>query len=156
MRILVVSDTHGDVHGLIHLLRSNSAAEVVIHCGDGAQDVQEVRSLFPAKMFINVRGNCDFCCDVPYAQNITLEGKKIFITHGHLYNVKCDLYPLSLAAREMEADLVIFGHTHVPVQIYDDGLYMLNPGSLKGYKGTYALVDITDKGILINPLAKNS
>lgn len=155
MRILVVSDTHSDVHSFLHLLRSNSSAEVVIHCGDGADDVQEVSHLFPSKMFINVRGNCDFCTDAPASQLITLEGKKIFITHGHLYNVKNDLLPLALSAREQGADLVIFGHTHVQTQIYDDGLYMLNPGSLKGYKGEYALVDITEKGILINCLAKN-
>ncbi len=156
MRILVVSDTHGDVHSFIQLCRSNSSAEVVIHCGDGAGDVQEVSPLFPSKMFINVRGNCDFCTDAPYAQTITLEGKKLLITHGHLYNVKSDLLPLSLSAREQGADMVLFGHTHQQTEIYSDGLYMLNPGSLKGYKGSYALVDITDKGILINCLQNNS
>ena len=156
MRILVVSDTHGDVHSLLELLRTNSTAQVVIHCGDGASDVQEVAHLFPSKMFISVRGNCDFCTDVPYAESITLEGKKIFVTHGHLYNVKSDLYALSLSALEQGADMVLFGHTHVQTEIYDDGLYMLNPGSLKGWGGTYALVDINDKGILINCLSKNS
>lgn len=150
MRILVVSDSHGDVRNLLETVRCNSSAEVVIHCGDGAQDVSEVAPLFPDKMFITVRGNCDVFSDVPFLENITLEGKKIFITHGNLFNVKSDLYQLSCAAREQNADMVLFGHTHIPTEIYDEGLYILNPGSLRGYGGSYALVDITDKGILTN------
>lgn len=150
MRILVVSDTHGDTRNLIETIRCNSKAEVIIHCGDGADDVSEVKALFSDRMFISVRGNCDLCCDAPYTESITLEGKKLLVTHGHLYSVKYDLYSLACFARQEQADMVLFGHTHVPASVYDDGLYMLNPGSLRGYGGSYALVDITDKGILTN------
>jgi len=103
-------------------------------------------------MVIAVRGNCDFCSTSPNVETITLEGKKLFITHGHTYNVKSGLLNLSLAAKESGADLVIFGHTHNPTNLYDDGVYFLNPGSLRGLRGSYALVDVGEKGILINPL----
>ncbi len=150
MRILVVSDTHGDLRNFEEVLRKHRDAEVVIHCGDGADETYEMKKLFPDRMFICARGNCDFCCDYPNIETITLEGKKLFITHGHIYNVKSGLLNLSLAAGEAGAQLVLFGHTHNPVALYEDGVYFLNPGSLRGYKGSYALVDITPKGILTN------
>lgn len=150
MRILVVSDSHGDVRNFEEVLRKHRDAQVVIHCGDGADEAEEMKKLFPERMFICVRGNCDFCCEYPNIETITLEGKKLFITHGHIYNVKSSLLNLSMAVREANAQMAIFGHTHNPVAIYDDGAYFLNPGSLRGYKGSYALVDITDKGILTN------
>ncbi len=150
MRILVVSDTHGDVYNLGKVIRKHKDAEVIIHCGDGADDVQALKFLYTDRMFISVRGNCDFCCDSPNLEFITLEGKKLFITHGHFYNVKYDLLKLTLAAKEAGADMALFGHTHLQTNIYDDGLYLLNPGSLQGYKGNYAIVDISDKGILVN------
>lgn len=155
MRILVVSDTHGDVWSFSNLIRKYKDAEIIVHCGDGADEVEAVKFMFPDRMFISVRGNGDFCTPSPNIETITLEGKKLFVTHGHLYNVKYDLLKLTLAAKEAGADLVLFGHTHIPTNIYEDGLYLLNPGSLHGYKGSFALVDISDKGILINQLTLN-
>lgn len=153
MRILVVSDTHGDVYNFLRVIRKHTDAEVVIHCGDGADDLFDVKRMFTDRMFISVRGNCDFCCDSPNVETITLEGKKLFITHGHIYNVKYDLLNLTLAGKEAGADLVLFGHTHIPTSVYEDGMYLLNPGSLRGYDGSYALVDVSEKGILINKLS---
>lgn len=150
MRILVVSDTHGDSHNFEAVLRKHRDAEVVIHCGDGGDEVYRMKNLFSDRCFICVRGNCDFCSEYPNIETITLEEKKLFITHGHIYNVKGSLLNLSLAAGEAGADLVIFGHTHIPTDLYEEGVYFLNPGSLRGYKGSYALVDVTSKGILIN------
>lgn len=150
MRILVVSDTHGDIRNLEAVVRKHRDAEVIIHCGDGVDEAEELRLMFPQRMVISVRGNCDFCSQSPNIETITLEDKKLFITHGHIYNVKSSLLNLSFAAREAGADLVLFGHTHIPCNIYDEGLYLINPGSLRGYKGSYALVDISEKGILAN------
>lgn len=148
MKILVVSDTHGDTYSLKSAINSKKDAEVIIHCGDGNSEFENLRALYPEKHFIGVRGNCDFCCSASNIETITLEGKKIFITHGHLYNAKYGLYNLVCAAREAEADLLLFGHTHNPLEDYDDGLHIVNPGSLHGYSASYAYIDVTEKGIV--------
>ena len=101
-------------------------------------------------MFLQVRGNCDWGSTLPSVGEITLEGRKIFYTHGHLHNVKYGLYQIVCAARERKADILLFGHTHVPLTDYEDGLYLLNPGSLHGSQGTYGILDITPAGIVTN------
>ena len=60
------------------------------------------------------------------------------------------LYRLVCAARERQADILLFGHTHQPLIDYDDGLHILNPGSLHGSGGTYGTVDITPAGVVLN------
>lgn len=149
MKILVVSDTHGDLFSLKAAINASSAAEVIIHCGDGNSELEILKPLYPEKHFIGVRGNCDFCSSAENIETLNLEGKVIFVTHGHLYNAKYGLYRLSCAAREAGADLLLFGHTHTPLCTYDDGLYIVNPGSCQGYKPSYAYIDISEQGILV-------
>ena len=92
MRILVVSDTHRDQYALEQAVLRQPKAEVVIHLGDGADEAEMVKAKFPEKTFLQVRGNCDWGCDLPVDAEITLEGKKIFYTHGYTHNVKYGLY----------------------------------------------------------------
>ena len=153
MRILVVSDTHADVFNFEKVIKKHIDIDVIVHCGDGASDVESMKELYPGKMFLSVKGNCDWCSESPNVETITLEGNKLFITHGHIYDVKSSLLRLSLAAKESGAKLVLFGHTHIPCDVYEDGVYFLNPGSLRGYRGGYALVDLSEKGVLTNLLS---
>ncbi len=150
MRILVTSDSHGDGYALESLLRKHPSAEVIVHCGDGADEAFALKMRHSDKMVVSVRGNCDFCTDAPNIETLNIEGKKLFVTHGHLYGVKGGLYRVTCAAREAGADILLFGHTHEPLALYDDGLYILNPGSLRNLDATYGLIDITEKGILTN------
>ena len=53
------------------------------------------------------------------------------------------------------ANLLLFGHTHEALETYDDGLYILNPGSCSGFRATCGLVDISPAGILTNVLHIN-
>lgn len=148
MKLLVVSDTHGDTFSLKKAIMSKPDAEVIIHCGDGNSEFVALNHQFPEKHFIGVKGNCDLFSSAENIETITLEGKKIFVTHGHIYNAKYGLYNLVCAAREAKADLLLFGHTHNALADYDDGLYIVNPGSCHGYGASYAYIDVTEKGIV--------
>lgn len=150
MRILVMSDSHGDIYAAKAAVMSQSGAEVIIHCGDGADEADEIRRSFRDKHVISVRGNNDYGKAANKSELITLEGKKIFVTHGHLYGVKSGLYTVTCAAREAGADVLLFGHTHEALELYDDGLYIMNPGSLRSYPRTYGILEISEKGIITN------
>ncbi len=150
MRILVVSDTHRDAYSLRKAILEQTKAEVVIHLGDGADEAQEMKESFPEKMFLIVRGNCDWGSSLPVYGEVTALGKKIFFSHGYTYNVKYGLWEAISAARAQKADVLLFGHTHIALTDYQDGLYIMNPGSLSGSTGTYGTVDITPAGIVTN------
>lgn len=150
MKILVVSDTHGDFFNLKKAVDAQPQADAVIHLGDGEAELDDMRSVCKSKMFFNVRGNCDFCSSARDSLIREFDGKRIFATHGHLYGVKYSLETLIKHAVEEKADILLFGHTHNAFEQYRDGLYILNPGSLKGLDGTYGLIDISSSGIMTN------
>lgn len=150
MRILVVSDTHRDRSALRQAIMSQPSAEAVIHLGDGAEEAEEMKLNFPEKMFLIVRGNCDWGSTLPVEGLAVFSGKNIFYTHGYTYNVKYGMYEAVSAARRRKADVLLFGHTHEALTEYQDGLYIMNPGSLNGSRGTYGTLDITPAGIVSN------
>ena len=154
MRILVLSDTHGDFNSMLRAVDAQKNAEVIIHCGDGKAQIDSLREQFPDKKIIAVRGNCDFGAKYPDVQNVEVGGKKIFVTHGHLFQVKFTPYNLICAARENKADIVCFGHTHCAMNEYEDGLYIMNPGSCHGYCASYGYIDITDKGDIVTNIVR--
>ena len=148
MRVLVASDTHGDVYALQQAVLRQPKAEVVIHLGDGYDDWQQVKLQFPEKAFYGVRGNNDWGCMAPLDDEIYLLKKHIVYTHGHTHHVKYGLYDLISDARSQKADVLLYGHTHQSECRYEDGLYIVNPGSLHGSMGTFAIIDITRQGIV--------
>ncbi len=154
LRILVVSDTHGDFDMLMRAVKAQPSAEIIVHCGDSSGQIDLLRQTVRDKMIVAVRGNCDWCSPLPNTETVRANGKTIFVTHGHLYNAKLTEYRLVCAAREAKADILLFGHTHFAKTDYDDGLYILNPGSCHGYGATYGYIDITDKGDIVTNIVK--
>lgn len=150
MKVLVLSDSHGDFYNVNKILQSQPGAEVVFFLGDGLNDIERCRLNYPEKMFITVRGNCDWGSDAPIEQFFSIEGKKIMATHGHTYNVKFTYSEAIYRARENKCEVLLFGHTHNAVTAYDHGLYIMNPGSAHGYGATYGLLDITQQGVMTN------
>ena len=149
MRILVLSDIHGDFHSMNRALALQPTAEAVIFCGDGAEQFAYMQETLTDKTVIGVRGNCDWSSDLPPAAVAELGGKRIFVTHGHLYNVKFTMDRLVYAAREQQADILLFGHTHQAMTDHQDGLTIMNPGSCHGYGATCGIIDITNKGDVV-------
>lgn len=150
MRILVVSDSHGGVKNLQKAILAQPSAEVVIHLGDSEIDLGTVSSGFPEKMFLAVRGNCDWGSELPMTGLREFEGVKVFFAHGHTLGVKSGLERAKAEARACGARVLLYGHTHNAVTDYEDGLYIMNPGALKGFRPSYGTLDLTPQGIVTN------
>ena len=102
-------------------------------------------------MFLAVRGNCDFGSALPPAGDFTAEGVKIFL-HPRP-PVWGEIRPVHLCLRRSgtgSAGWPCTGHTHNALTDYEDGLYIMNPGSLNGWEATYGTLDITPQGIVTN------
>ena len=144
MRILVFSDSHKSVEPCARVIENIIGVDMVLHAGDHASDCAELERIFPDIDFKYVSGNCDFS-KAPSELLIEASGKRIFLTHGHGYAVKfdSDYYTIKNKGAELSADLVVFGHTHVPVCDFSQNPPILNPGSIK-HTGTYAVIEIED------------
>jgi putative phosphoesterase len=153
VRIVVFSDTHGETWNFESAIELQKHAEYFIFLGDGLRTAEDVIALYPDKKFLIVAGNCDFGSTHPTESEIVLGGKRIFYTHGHEYQVKYGLSNVIYEAKRRGADILLFGHTHVAFTSYDDGLYIMNPGSL-GHpnegKPSFGVIDINDGSIFLN------
>lgn len=151
-RLLVVSDTHGDRRALQAAIDAQPEASLLVHLGDGAADLTAINEFISIRT-LQVSGNCDFSSPFPDDAEFRFGGHVFFAAHGHRYGVKHDLYRFACAARSRGARMALFGHTHRALTLYDDGLYLLNPGSL-GRGGTYATVDVDANGGIVSNIVK--
>ncbi|QED48833.1 metallophosphoesterase [Cytobacillus dafuensis] len=143
MKILIVSDSHR-LSGDLTSIKEKHAMEVdlMIHCGDS-----ELAANDPClNGFAVVRGNCDFDKNFPEDHVENIGDYRVLVTHGHLYSVKSTLMNLSYRAKELDASIVCFGHSHYLGAEMIDNILFINPGSIKQPRGrtekTYVILEI--------------
>lgn len=147
MKILVFSDTHKNISSCVDIIYNTPDADAVIHAGDLGDDAEELEVIFDNLPFYYVCGNNDIFSHAPQSKTIVLAKKRIFITHGHTYGVRTSCQRLVNHAKSIDADVVVFGHTHRPYNDYKDGIYVLNPGSMGYMPKTYGEIEIKDEKI---------
>ena len=159
MKCLVFSDTHGSCAVMKKALKLHPDAEVVFFLGDGLGDAERVAAEHTDKAWIAVRGNCDYSPifkdrETLKVEHINIGGYKIVLTHGDLYCVKFSMGVIKGFAIREQADIMLFGHTHEPVEMYvsdvERPFYLLNPGTASGYKGSYGIINISESGIILS------
>lgn len=161
MKLMFISDLHGSLPATEKALNvfAQSGAQWLVILGDllnhgprnalpegyspaaVAQCLNQV-----ADKIIAVRGNCDsevdqMLLDFPITapwQQVLLPRQRLFLTHGHLYNPE-QLPPLATD------DVLVFGHTHLPVARQHHPYYLFNPGSVSipkgGYEASFGMLD---------------
>ena len=159
--ILIFSDSHGAKAALRRVISSHPHATHVLFCGDGVDDIRQMEEEFPTRVFVFVRGNCDglrCLLDAPTERVFTLCGLRIFLIHGHLYGVKGGYGAAAAQGLRENADLLLFGHTHIPYEGYFEGkdkkIHLFNPGSIgKSFgdgAGSYGVLTVAENGYLLS------
>jgi len=163
MKLFIISDIHGSLYYLkkvIEIFGKENYDKLVI-LGDelyhgprnplpkdySPKEVIEILNKYKDKI-IAVRGNCDSEVDqmvlsYPIMSDysmIYLGNKRVFLTHGHIYNIDNPL-PMS------EGDILLYGHFHIPMIEKKDERYFFNPGSISLPKNnsnhSFAILDET-------------
>ena len=76
---------------------------------------------------------------------LILDDHRVLIAHGHTLGVKTGLLRAQYRALEMNADILLFGHTHVPLVDAASRPMMMNPGSIGGpRRPTYGVLEFRD------------
>ena len=159
MKYFFASDIHGDraaAEAVVAAYRASGAARLCL-LGDilyhgprndlpAAYDPKGVIALLNgiSGEILAVRGNCDsptspYGCVREEEMTVSFCGRRLLLLHGHTASAKSGMGGLVALARRHNADVVLFGHTHTPADVYlpeaEGGpLWLLNPGSL-GHPG---------------------
>ena len=129
MKYLVLSDSHGNVDNMARAVEREKP-DGIIHLGDCWRDAEELHELFPRLPLEQVPGNCDFGRFEALERVLILDDHRVLIAHGHTLGVKTGLLRAQYRALEMNADILLFGHTHVPLVDAASRPMMMNPGSI--------------------------
>ena len=172
--IPIASDAHGygaRVKNILEkLIAIKEEPSAIIFLGDGARNF--LMSVPDGIKTYAVLGNCDdtsvFGADiydaegalVPFERIEDIGGKRVLMMHGHKYGVKVELSRAIARANSVGADILLFGHTHIPLErTYPRGtcvgdvclsktLHVFNPGALAN--GSFGLLTIKDGEILLS------
>jgi putative phosphoesterase len=137
MKFLITSDIHGNVEALKEIAEKHKDVDYHLNAGDMCMSQKH----YERYHLITVKGNNDFGSNEPYFRILELDGLKVFISHGHLEHVKFGLDKLIIKAKLHQADLCIFGHTHERYMMVEEGILLINPGSLGDYHKSYAIYE---------------
>ena len=141
-------------------------ANELIFLGDGTREI--LYRLPEGVRMYAVKGNCDGlldiydddgCC-VPDERLEIIAGKRVLMMHGHEYSVKSGTAWAIARAVKLNADLLLFGHTHTPIYTtlpkgstvegtaLERPLHIFNPGALA--EGSFGLLTVRDGEILLS------
>ena len=153
MKVLILSDNHGHyelVHSIIDRFRPE--VDYICHCGDSefqADDPiwQEVDAY--------VAGNMDFDPAYPSQSLLDTDQGRILVVHGHRHQVNHHKYHLIEEAQTLGARMVFHGHTHKLYARIEEGILLVNPGSLAQSRGpvaerTFALAEIDSEQAMVH------
>lgn len=161
MKLMFASDIHGSLPATERVLErfADSGAQWLVILGDvlnhgprnalpegyAPAEVAERLNRVAAQI-IAVRGNCDsevdqMLLDFPLTapwQQVLLETQRLFLTHGHLFGPEN-------VPRLNAGDVLVYGHTHLPVAEKRGEIYHFNPGSVSipkgGHQASYGMLD---------------
>ena len=161
LTFLIASDTHGRADLLLEAFR-RAKPDGVLFLGDGLRDL----NVLPEDTTLRaVRGNCDWTTreDAPPVRVEQIAGYTVYLTHGHLQGVKLSLDVAIQSAAAASADVLLYGHTHIPFEktypmgaeigntVLKKQLLVVCPGSLgqpPDAHPTFATLTLTEGGVL--------
>lgn len=133
MKIGVISDTHIPFKSCelpAKLLLALKACDLILHAGD-LVDACVLESLKKIAKVEAVCGNMDsprVKTALPEKKVLKVDGKTLCLMHG--YGNPDNL--IELLKKELlpeKPDIIVFGHSHIPMNEYIEGVLFFNPGS---------------------------
>lgn len=142
-----MSDSHGNVEFVEQLVKwfKKNKCEKIIHLGDDWEDVAKwVEIIKVPGVFSDLYKNPD----VPNRLILEFEGWNVLLTHtrkSYKDDLPTDLKPEEVI-KNKEANVILYGHTHIPLIERKDGIIYINPGHLrpfdkKGYPPTLGILE---------------
>lgn len=144
--ILVLSDSHGAIDALVSIIEANlSTTDIILFLGDGADEFETLRYIYPDKRYFSVIGNNDRRSNAPLEQIFSINGIRFYLTHGHIAPYSQVKGEVARRAQSFAADIALYGHLHQPYLAREGELYIASSGSVAyprgGTEAAYLLID---------------
>ena len=145
----VIADTHipdrtRQLNPAILPIFRDANVEAILHAGDiSAPDV--LRNLEQVAPVYAVQGNRDWLLlkQLPHNQVLTFEGVSLVLEHGHglwrnymvdrihylFFGMQERRYQNRLLAKYPQAQVIVYGHLHIPCNTWFGDIFLFNPGS---------------------------
>ena len=141
MKIVVVSDTHGDLSALRRVALIENDADVYLHAGDVGAASGDISP------FAAVKGNGDGAFpEYPFRYETMTPFGKLHMEHYPIYSSA-----MRTLLKQDGVRIFIHGHTHEREEELIDGLWVYCPGSLvfphDSDRGTYLVLNISEKEV---------
>lgn len=149
MKIVLMSDSHGNSNAIKDVILANRDADYFYHLGDVCDDPEK----FGNVTFI--KGNNDFWYDLPDNIIAHFGSFSVYMTHSHrLYGYGVSRkHALAKLAKDNGCNMIWYGHTHVYDDTSSSGVRILNPGSLyynRDYSDPcYMVIEINENNVKI-------
>lgn len=145
-RIGVVSDTHVPDYGELpqSLFEKLEKMDVIIHLGDFC-DLQTYMKFQKVSPVIAVYGNCDhpdLRAQLPEKKKLEIGGYTLGLIHGWGPRKNLEKRVVQVFS---DVDVILFGHSHVPMWEKMGDVYVFNPGSVSMNvegPGTYGILEL--------------
>lgn len=184
MKIGLISDAHGDLFALkqaLAVLDADPAIALILNAGDlvgRGPALDEVVELIRARAIPSVRGNHDesparlraenaaYLREMPLEWRGQLGGRRIYMCHGKPGNNLWGLYRdhasdtlLEMMLAGLGVDVLVSGHTHLPLCVKVRGGIVVNPGSLYTFPSSrfssrsFAVLDLAEWRFTLHSVA---
>lgn len=148
IKLLILSDSHGEVADMIDIVERERPDEI-FHLGDCWNDAATLECAYPQIPVYMVPGNCDDCWGKNDKLLLERKGWKILLAHGHQWRVKSGTALALGMGHQAGAHILLYGHTHVADCWNDQGMWVMNPGTVGGRyaPATYGVIELSDEGV---------
>ena len=147
IKITIISDTHSNLNAIDKMAQIILESDYVFHLGDHFDDMKNYAHVLGNKLY-RVHGNCDWGTQKDII--VKIGEHKIFATHGDVYSAKSGVDKLIEKAKQETCSVVFYGHTHLAEIKKQDGILLINPGTLQKYSTnkTFAYIIISNDKII--------
>lgn len=148
IKLLILSDSHGSVGVMLDIVERERPDEI-IHLGDCLRDAETLSFAHPRIPMTMVPGNCDEWFGKRDEVTLVRKGWKILLAHGHQWRVKSGPALALKVGREAGANILLYGHTHQAACWQEQGMWIMNPGTVGSRSGpaTYGVITLDEEGV---------